>query len=207
MSTLTRRKFVIGATALGTTAALGGCSPSAVTSDPDTEDEESENEGGTIMPDDTTYPYTAEHLFTYDAMLDSPGAEVIVTNNGIRNIVYVTGGKVWGPKVNGTVRPVGGDWCFIRPDGILVLGVRITFETDDGALIYVQYSGTLDMGEDGYQNIIEGKPTKESAIFTQPILETDHPDYLWLNRITCFGIGRIIEGGVQYDVYGLHSEV
>ena len=153
----------------------------------------------------STYPYRAEHLFTYTATL-SPETEVIPNANRVRNIVYVTGGEVWGPKVNGKVRPVGADWCHVRPDGVLVLDVRITFETDDGALIYVQYSGTLDYGPNGYQDLLDGKAKPVSAICTTPVLETSHPDYLWLNRLTCFGIGRIIPGGVRYDVYGLYSE-
>jgi len=154
----------------------------------------------------STYPYHAEHLFTFTASL-SPDYEIIKTANKLRTIVYVTGGSVSGPKVFGKVRPVGADWCFVRPDGVLNLDVRLTMETDDGALIYVTYGGTLDYGPNGYEEISRGNYPPASAIFTTPVLETAHPDYLWLNRLTCFGIGRTTPEGVQYDVYGLYSEV
>jgi hypothetical protein len=39
----------------------------------------------------------------------------------------------------------------VRRDGVAILDVRTTIETNDGALIYVAYSGTSDRGEDGYQ--------------------------------------------------------
>jgi hypothetical protein len=51
--------------------------------------------------------------------------------------LYVTGGKVQGPKVNGKLLPVGGDWLTIRTDGVGILDVRATIETHDAALIYL----------------------------------------------------------------------
>jgi Protein of unknown function (DUF3237) len=74
-----------------------------------------------------------EHICSYWATLTPP--EVIgPVGEDIRANVYVTAGEVSGPKMRGRIRPVGGDWLLIRPDGVGVLDVRATMELDNGAL-------------------------------------------------------------------------
>ena len=93
---------------------------------------------------------------SYNASLAPP--EIIgPIAEGIRVNFYVTDGLFAGPKIKGKVRPVGGDWLTLRKDGIGILDVRATMETDDGALIYIVYTGTLDLGAEGYKNFAEGK--------------------------------------------------
>jgi Protein of unknown function (DUF3237) len=54
-------------------------------------------------------PPTLEHLFSYRAMLGAP--EIIgPVPEGIRVNFYVTGGTIDGPRLHGTILPVGGDW-------------------------------------------------------------------------------------------------
>jgi hypothetical protein len=66
-----------------------------------------------------------EFLFEIKADLDREGIlNVGDAGAGTRRIVYVTGGTVVGPKVNGEVLPGGGDWLVVRPDGTVVLDVR-----------------------------------------------------------------------------------
>jgi hypothetical protein len=77
---------------------------------------------------------------------------------GIRVNVYATGGEVQGPELHGKLRPVGGDWLLERQDGIGMLDVRATIESHDGALIYITYTGVIDLGEDGYQQFLQGAP-------------------------------------------------
>jgi Protein of unknown function (DUF3237) len=102
------------------------------------------------------FEYRLEHIMSYNATLAEP--EVIgPLADGLRLNVYVTGGEITGPKVLGKVRPVGADWLTIRRDGIGILDVRATMETNDGALIYVTLDGTLDLGEDGYEQFLQGK--------------------------------------------------
>ncbi len=59
-----------------------------------------------------------------------------------------------GPKLRGKMLPGGGDWLTVRTDGVGILDVRATIESDDGALIYLAYTGVGDLGEDGYQNFL-----------------------------------------------------
>src|SRR5437879_10661205 len=55
--------------------------------------------------------------------------------HGTRVIAPITSGTFEGPRLRGRVLPGGGDWTLLRSDAVLELDLRITLETDDGALI------------------------------------------------------------------------
>lgn len=154
------------------------------------------------------HDYEMEYLFSYTAGLETPPEVIGPTPAGFRLNVYVTGGEVNGPRANGKVLPRGADWLTIRPDGIGILDVRATIETDDGALIYVEYNAVSDAGEDGYQRFVEGNLPDTLEIRAVPRYLTSHPDYLWLNRLQCVNVGVVNlrdprQWIVSYDVYGL----
>ena len=104
--------------------------------------------------------------------------------------LHITGGEVTGPKVHGKVRPVGADWLTIRTDGVGILDVRATIETQEEALIYSRYTGVGDLGEDGYDKFLQGDPPPIVSLRVVPRLLTAHPDYQWLNRLQCLGVGE-----------------
>ncbi len=145
-----------------------------------------------------------EHICSYWATVSQP--EVIgPLAEGIRVNVYVTDGEISGPKMRGRVRKVGGDWLSIRPDGIGVLDVRATFELEDGALVYTTYGGVAELGPDGYQRFLAGNPPDRVQLRIAPRYYTGHPDYLWLNRVQCVGVGEVDmqKMRVTYDIYAL----
>jgi hypothetical protein len=148
--------------------------------------------------------YKLEHLCSYTARLAPP--EIIgPVPEGIRINMYVTGGEVTGPRIRGTVRAVGGDWFTIRPDGVGILDVRATIETEDGALIYLAYTGVAELGEDGYQKFLTGDAPPTIPLRTAPRMHTAHPDYAWVNRIQCVSVGEAdpARSEVRYDVYAV----
>ena len=149
------------------------------------------------------HDYELEHICSIKATLENPPEVIGPTPEGLRLNVYITGGEVRGPRLNGRLRPVGADWLTIRSDGVGVLDIRATMETEDGALIYVAYQGLADAGEDGYQKFLEGTPPPRVPIRGAPRFHTSHPDYLWLNRIQCLNIGEVdLENWVvDYDLY------
>src|SRR6476646_5864651 len=61
--------------------------------------------------------------------------------HGTRVTVPIAGGHFEGPRLRGKVLPGGGDWTLLRGDGVLELAVRLTLETDDGALIHMTSFG------------------------------------------------------------------
>ncbi|MCY1260800.1 hypothetical protein D9M68_103560 [compost metagenome] len=145
-----------------------------------------------------------EHLFTYSATLKE--AEIMgEVPEGFRINYWVTGGEVQGPKLNGNVLPVGADWLTIRRDGMAALDVRLSIHTEDGGLIDVTYPGLGDLGPNGYEAIVRGESPARMTLRTSPRFRTAHPDYQWLHRHLCVGIGEVDfeRAEVVYDVYAL----
>ena len=150
------------------------------------------------------YEYQMEYVASYVATLAEP--EVIgPVAEGLRLNIYVTGGTVDGPRMKGKILPAGGDWLTVRTDGVAVLDVRATIQTDDGALIYLYYKGVGDLGPDGYTNFLDGVPPSEDgfALRTNPWFQTAHPDYQWLTRGLFVEVGKayLHKREVCYDVY------
>ena len=127
-----------------------------------------------------------EHLFTISAATRTAGL-LKDGPHGTRVVVGVTGGTFEGQRLKGTVKGPGGDWVTLRPDGSGRLDVRLLLETDDGALILMQYTGVFAQGA--------------SYIRSAPLFETGDERYAWLNDVLSVGLGSVGEGEVTYDVY------
>ena len=48
----------------------------------------------------------------------------------------------------------------VRRDGVGVADVRITYETDDGALLLSRYYGIFDLGPGGYERALRQDSTR-----------------------------------------------
>src|ERR1700729_2883651 len=60
---------------------------------------------------------------------------------GVRRIIPITGGEVKGEGISGKVCAFGADFQIIRPNELIQLEARYAFETDDGAVVYVENKG------------------------------------------------------------------
>lgn len=148
-----------------------------------------------------------EYLMTYHADLNPP-SNVGQGPAGTRQIHDVSGGWFEGPRLKGKILPSGADWLLIGPDGIGRLDVRATFETDDGAHIYLQYEGILSLNEKIQRAMAEGGETQygDTYFFTQPRFETGDERYSWLNSIVTVGEGRTLPRAVEYRLYQITND-
>jgi hypothetical protein len=148
-----------------------------------------------------------EYLMTYRADLKEP-VEIGAVPSGSRQIYDVTGGSFEGPRLKGKLLASGGDWLLIGNDGVGRLDVRGTFETDDGARVYVQYHGVLLFNEKLAAALAEGRETQYGDTFfmTQPRFETGDPRYAWLNSTVAVSQGRVLPNAVEYRVYEVVNE-
>jgi len=142
-------------------------------------------------PNDTTLP--VEFLGTMTASL---GAEVPVVTGPSGTVVTatVTAATFSGPRITAAA-PEGvaaADWPLVRADGTIVLDVRANMRTDDGADIFVTYSGIGVPREGGGHDIR-----------TAPLFQTGDERYAWLNNVQGVGIGGTIDGGVEYQIYAV----
>jgi len=99
----------------------------------------------------------------------------------------------------------GADWALAGADGWISLDVRGQIRTGDGAVIYMQYFGHLEINEK-VGAVLQGgdAPTDFSDQYfrTTPRLECGHPDYAWVNRTVFVAEGRALPGpAVEYRVY------
>src|SRR5437763_1116425 len=104
--------------------------------------------------------------------------------HGTRVTAPITSGHFEGPRLRGKVLPGGGDWTLLRGDGVLELDLRVTLETDDGALVHMTFEGIRD-------DAAPGGP----YFRTLPRFETAEPKYAFLNRLLAVGVGELRADG------------
>ncbi|WGS21588.1 MULTISPECIES: DUF3237 domain-containing protein [unclassified Bradyrhizobium] len=121
------------------------------------------------------------YVFTITARIaDVTSAGDIGT--GVRRIIPITGGEVRGEKVNGKVLSFGADFQIIRPSELIELEAKYAFETDDGAVVYVENKGIRFGPVDLLQKLKRGEPVDPKLIYfrTVPKFETGAEKYRWL---------------------------
>jgi hypothetical protein len=128
---------------------------------------------------------------------------------GHRFIVNVTGGRVSGDRLRGSIIGASGDWILVTPDGFARLDVRTTVKTVDDAIIYFQYFGVAGPMSPGVQELLAGGGSPmdygDVYFFINPRLETGDARYGWVNQTMFIGQGRLVPGPVlEYRVYRVH---
>ena len=124
---------------------------------------------------------------------------------GRRILFGSAGGSFEGPMLRGTVLAGGGDWALFRPDGAMMLDVRLTLRTEDDALVHMTYGGRWITPPELRAEMAD--PTKRHQVDpsryyfrTNPLFETGAEKYAWLNDLVCVGSGYLIEGGIAYSI-------
>jgi hypothetical protein len=119
----------------------------------------------------------------------APTQDIGAGPHGTRLTFPVTGGSFDGDRLRGQVLPGGDDWVVKRPDGVLELDLRITLQTDDGALIHMTLEGLRDDGAPG-----------APYFRTLPRFETAAEKYSFLNRLLAVGAGEIRADGPVHTI-------
>ena len=122
--------------------------------------------------------------------------------HGTRVTAPITSGQFEGPRLRGRVLPGGGDWTLLRADGVLELDLRLTLETDDGALIHMRSFGLRHGPQEVIAALARGESVDPSTYYfrTTPRFETGHPKYGFLNRLLAVSSGDRRAGGPIYTV-------
>jgi hypothetical protein len=118
---------------------------------------------------------------------------------GTRVTVPIASGHFEGPRLRGEVLPGSGDWTMLRSDGVLELDLRITLETDDGALIHMTSFGLRHGPPEVIAALARGEKVDPATYYfrTTPRFETAHPKYTFLNRLLAVASGdRHAEGPI-----------
>ena len=146
----------------------------------------------------------SRHLCSYSATLEPVQHDAGTGYFGRRMIAVVTGGAFNGPRLKGKVLHGGGDWATIEEArDVLRLDARVTWQTDDGAKIYVSYRGILRPLSQARSQAARDPDAGAASFYfrTTPIFETGDARYLWLNDIVTVATGDVMRGGVKYEVF------
>lgn len=158
---------------------------------------------GRIDPviDHPTLPH--RHLTTLTLDVDFAGVVAIgATAAGHRGIAPVRGGRFVGERLSGEVVP-GHDWFVTRADGTLVIDVRLTLTTDDGAMVYLTYQGTMRADPAAMARFRKGEllAPGDYALQITARFECGDVRYAWLNDLLAVGIGEQTMQGPIYRIF------
>jgi hypothetical protein len=148
-----------------------------------------------------TTTVSTQYLMTLYAPL-GPGQEI---DSSLEVNEVRPGGWVIGPQIKGTLLAPAGDWSRALPSGVSRLDVRATIQTDDGALIYISYSGIYKDSEETEARATKGEvlTSKDMYFVIAPTMQTSAKKYDWLNGVQC--IGKMVsyknDSYVKYDIF------
>jgi hypothetical protein len=122
---------------------------------------------------------------------------------GIRRIIPILGGAVRGDAIRGTIFPCGADFQIIRSDGFTELDAKYGFETDDGAVVYIENAGIRFGPKDLLDRIAKGEMVDPRLIYFRsvPKFETGAAKYRWLMENLFIGVGARHPDRVEIDVH------
>jgi hypothetical protein len=125
------------------------------------------------------------------------------TGHGVRRIIPITGGTVKGEGISGKVCAFGADFQVIRPNELIELEAKYAFETDDGAVVYVENKGLRFGPVELLQKLKRGEPVDPKLIYfrTVPKFETGSEKYRWLMENLFIGSAARHADRVVIDVH------
>jgi len=147
----------------------------------------------------------SEYLFDLEIDLKPPQVVGPVLK-GTRLISPFKDGFVKSDKINGKVLEGSGDWGLLIDSTTFKVDSRAAIQTDDGALIYISYTGYSYSSARVAAMIGAGKGGELSAadyyFRTRVSFETSAPGYAWLNHTVAIGVGRFPAAGkVAFRIY------
>ncbi len=150
-----------------------------------------------------SHPYLASDPF---ATVHAELAEILqfgATPVGDRRVIHITGGRVRGARLNGTILPGGADWQVVRPDGAADIHARYTIEAEGGGHILAESKGLRHGPAEVIAALARGEDVDPSRYFFRVLyrFETGIAELDWLNRIMAVGVGRRRPRGVEIDMY------
>ncbi len=147
-----------------------------------------------------------ELMARFEVALAAPPWELGETSGlGRRRIIPITGGRFFGPLLNGDILDNGADWQVVTADGVALIDTRYLLKLDDGALAYLRTQGFRHGPADVIAALARGESVDPARYYFRVTLqfETASHRYGWLNHT--IGIGSAIRraDAVVYDAYAL----
>jgi hypothetical protein len=143
-----------------------------------------------------------KYVFTITALIGGVTSAGEI-GHGVRRIIPIVGGEVEGDGINGKVCAFGADFQIIRPNQLIELEAKYAFETDDGAVVYVENKGIRFGPLELLEKLKRSEPVDPKLIYfrTVPKFETGSEKYRWLMENLFIGSAARHAGRVVIDVH------
>ncbi len=128
---------------------------------------------------------------------------------GSSRVGYISGGRFFGPRINGVVLPGGGNWSragrLAEGGAVGTFDARAVWQTDDGEIIYLSYTGRNRIPDDVRAEFVDpAQPYVDPSRYylrIAPVFETGAKKYDWLNGVLAIGVGERTDFGVRHIIY------
>jgi len=142
---------------------------------------------------------------TYTETIAGPWGPTTGSPLGPRLCWQVTSATLAGPRIQAKLAMPGADWIRLGADGIRRPDQRLTFATDDGAIVMLHYDNALIREspaflaalDTGGQTTIEDQYMRRAAQF-----DTGEARYSWLTRSLFIAEGRVAgDHQIEYRIH------
>lgn len=149
------------------------------------------------------------HLCTAEFEVGGGIIGIGVSPFGDQRLGYISGGRFFGPRINGMILPGGGNWSRSGRLGdaasVGTFDARAVWRTDDGELIYLSYTGRNIIPDDVRANFADpAVPDADASRYylrIAPVFETASAKYGWLNGVLAIGVGERTDFGVRHVIH------
>jgi hypothetical protein len=114
----------------------------------------------------------------------APPVETGEVDGARKRFIAITGGSVYGPRLQGEVLAGGGDWQTILPGGLTDLDTRYSFKAKDGTIIAIRNPGVRTASPEVIERLAKGESVDPSLYYfrTTPRFEVKAGPHEWLRR-------------------------
>jgi len=151
-------------------------------------------------------PPRLELLARFEVDVTAPPWELGETSGlGRRRIIPITGGRFFGPRLNGEILDNGADWQIVTADGVACIDTRYLLRLDDGCLAYLQTRGFRHGPPEVIAELARGAEVDPSRYCFRVAMqfETASKTYAWLNHTLGLGSAMRRARAVVYDAYAV----
>jgi hypothetical protein len=123
------------------------------------------------------------YVFSVRAELLAPVEQGTVDGRRMR-FIPITGGSVYGPRLQGAVLSGGGDWQTISADGLTDVNARYALKANDGTVIDIVNAGVRTAPKDIIDRLSRGEDVDPSLYYfrTSPRFTVAAGPHEWLRR-------------------------
>lgn len=154
-------------------------------------------------------PLRTRPLCTVEFEVEGGIIDIGASPFGTQRMGYVTGGRFFGPRINGLVLPGGGNWSrsgqLAGGAAVGTFDARTVWQADNGDRIFVSYSGRSVVPPDVRAAFADpdSSPVDSSRYYLRiaPVFETASAKFGWLNAILAIGVGERTDFGVRHAIH------